>query len=139
MIPFLRDVLPISEMSPGVFIFLFIIINCYSTYSVKCPGVAQYSLSFYGMWSATTHPNAYPKNGHFSPLVGCSHNKFYTMWDEGMTASKGVKDVAELGRLLCSTLKLHEKHNFSPGRCLPSYGLHYITFKQIKAANDSHQ
>jgi len=49
------------------------------------------------MWSNETHPNAFPPGGHFSPLVGCSHNKYYYMWAPGMMASDGVKYVAEMG------------------------------------------
>jgi len=64
---------------------------------MKCPGVAHYTLSFTAMWSNDTHPNAFPSGGHFSPWVGASHNMYYTMWDAGMEASKGVEDVAETG------------------------------------------
>lgn len=67
--------------------------------SYSCPGVAQYWLSFYGNWSATTHPNAFPSTpkGFFSPLIGASHEDVYTMWDAGMLASEGIKAVAETG------------------------------------------
>ena len=65
----------------------------------KCFGKAEYSLSFYGMWSNETHPNAFPPGGHFSPLVGCSHNKDYYLWAPGMMASDGVKYVAEMGKI----------------------------------------
>ena len=68
----------------------------------QCPGVARYSLSFYGTWSNLTHPNAFPVQGHFSPLIGCSHEDSYTMWDAGMKATPGVKDVAEIGESFTS-------------------------------------
>ena len=49
-----------------------------------------------------THPNAFPSAGHFSPLIGCSHENAYTMWEAGTYASVGVKNVAETGELLSS-------------------------------------
>ena len=70
--------------------------------SYSCPGVAQYWLSFYGNWSAATHPSTFPStptNGFFSPLVGASQEDTYTMWDAGMLASAGIKAVAETGEL----------------------------------------
>ena len=64
----------------------------------KCPGTANYTLSFYGLWKVDRHPNtALPGNAHFSPLVGCSHGSGYVMWREGTLASPGVKLVAETG------------------------------------------
>ncbi|KAL9952187.1 hypothetical protein ACROYT_G039402 [Oculina patagonica] len=64
---------------------------------MKCPGVAEYEVSFYGKWSNMTHPNAFPDMGKFSPWVGASHDMYYTMWGPGMKASKGVQEVAESG------------------------------------------
>ena len=67
---------------------------------LKCPGLAEYELSFVAMWSNDTHPNAFPMGGHFSPWIGASHNMNYTMWAEGMLASQGVEDVAETGEFI---------------------------------------
>lgn len=72
----------------------------------KCAGVAHYMLSFYGKWSNMTHTGAFPANGHFSPLIGCSHEEKYTMWEDGMKASTGVKDVAETGTF---SIEIHKK------------------------------
>ena len=64
----------------------------------KCPGTANYTLSFYGLWKRDRHPStALPGNAHFSPLVGCSHGSDYVMWREGAMASAGVESVAETG------------------------------------------
>ena len=84
----------------GIFLvaFLGFFSGVYS--DMKCPGVAQYEVSFWGKWSNMTHPNAFPEMGVFSPWVGASHSMYYTMWDAGMPASKGVEDVAETGELL---------------------------------------
>ena len=85
-------------------VFLVALFSLFSTaYSAtyNCQGVAQYWLTFYGKWSNMTHPNAFPftpKIGHFSPLVGASHESAYTLWMPGMNASEGVKNVAESGK-----------------------------------------
>ena len=63
-----------------------------------CPGTANYTLSFYGLWKADRHPStARPGSAHFSPLVGCSHGSGYVMWRQGTLASPGVELVAETG------------------------------------------
>ena len=60
---------------------------------------AKYKLDFYATWSSMTHPGGgFPSNGHFSSLVGASHNGSYTMWAPGILATPGVKLVAEAGR-----------------------------------------
>ena len=65
----------------------------------KCPGTANYTLSFYGLWKGDRHPGTTrPGNAHFSPLVGCSHGSDYVMWRSGEKASPGVKLVAETGK-----------------------------------------
>ena len=65
----------------------------------KCPGAANYTLSFYGLWKQDRHPKTtIPDNAHFSPLVGCSHGSDYVMWRVGEKASPGVKLVAERGK-----------------------------------------
>lgn len=87
-------------------IFLVAFLGFFSTvYSnVKCPGKADYVLSVYYMWSNATHPDAVPMNGtNFSPLVGCSHSSGYKMFEAGMMASEGVKNVAETGKSFSSS------------------------------------
>lgn len=87
-------------------VMLFIaFLSCFFTANVaapyKCPGVAQYMLSFYGMWSNETHgPDGFPPNGHFSPILGVSHEKGYNLWAPGIKATEGVKEVAENGKLI---------------------------------------
>ena len=80
----------------------------------ECQGVAQYGLTFHGMWSNMTHPNAFPfPSGRFSPLVGASHESAYSLWMSGMKASQGVKNVAEMGKFLamfCSIVQFRIKH-----------------------------
>ena len=74
----------------------------------KCPGTANYTVSFYGLWKQDRHPStALPGGAHFSPLVGCSHGSDYVMWSAGTKASPGVELVAETGKniLNCSRKK----------------------------------
>ena len=91
-------------MSLFASLFVLTVTHSYLVHSASysCSGIAQYWLSFYGNWTAATHPNAFPStpiNGFFSPLVGASHEDAYTMWDAGMLASAGIKAVAETGEL----------------------------------------
>ena len=79
---------------------LFSLFSAAYSANYKCQGVAQYGLTFYGMWSNMTHPNAFPfspKFGRFSPLVGASLDSD-PLWMSGMNASEGVKNVAESGK-----------------------------------------
>lgn len=59
-------------------------------------GPARYRVTFESTWSAATHAN-FPAGGHFSPLVGLSHQVGSTLFQEGQLASLGIKNVAELG------------------------------------------
>lgn len=59
---------------------------------------ARYKLDFFATWSSKTHTGAgFPSNGHFSSVVGASHNSNYIMWAPGILATPGVKLVAEAG------------------------------------------
>ena len=63
-----------------------------------CPGTAKYTITFYGKWSNTTHPNAYPVGGaYFSTMIGCSHGSNYSIFSSSIKATPGVKEVAEIG------------------------------------------
>ena len=37
-------------------------------------GEALYAVSFNATWSATTHPDGFPPNPHFSSLAGATHS-----------------------------------------------------------------
>jgi len=67
-----------------------------STQAIDCQGTARYMLTFRAEWTRQSHPDL-PRGAHFSSLVGCSHKANYVMWKPGINATKGVKDVAELG------------------------------------------
>lgn len=58
---------------------------------------ATYQLEFHATWSATTHPNNFPFNPHFSGLIGGVHNDSVHFWERGESASNGMEVMAETG------------------------------------------
>ena len=56
-----------------------------------------YTVTLDATWSAATHPEAFPPNPHFSPLVGAAHGAGTGLWSVGEAASDGVRDMAERG------------------------------------------
>ena len=58
---------------------------------------AQYQLTFEATWSQATHPTDFPPNPHFSGLIGASHGPAVRLWEEGGTATPGIKNMAETG------------------------------------------
>ena len=67
--------------------------------AAKCPGNANYILTWKASWTRDNHPNTQlPSGAHFSNLIGCTHGSDYIMWRRGMNASAGVKLVAERGK-----------------------------------------
>lgn len=59
---------------------------------------AEYTVTFVSTWSAATHPDAFPTNAHFSPLVGMTHDASAGLWAPGGTASLGMEAMAERGQ-----------------------------------------
>jgi hypothetical protein len=57
----------------------------------------RYQVVFDATWSAETHPQDFPSNAHFSPLVGGLHTKRVGFWAAGELASQGIEDMAERG------------------------------------------
>jgi hypothetical protein len=55
-------------------------------------------VTFESTWSDSTHPQDFPPNPHFSPLIGGTHNAEVAFWEPGRLASTGIKEVAELGK-----------------------------------------
>lgn len=60
---------------------------------------AKYQLIFQGLWSKFTHPRHFPDKwiSYFSDLIGASHSNNYRLWDEGKTASLGMRLFVEEG------------------------------------------
>ena len=62
------------------------------------PEVARYHVTFEATWSLTSHPQDFPPDPHFSPLVGGTHDAAAAFWRPGSLASGGIEDMAERGR-----------------------------------------
>lgn len=62
------------------------------------PGAAEarYRVTFAATWSAATHPRNFPRNPHFSGLVGATHGDV-RIWQTGEVASDGIELMAETG------------------------------------------
>lgn len=58
---------------------------------------ARYRVTFRTLWSQATHPDRFPSNPHFSPLVGATHNGSVRFWEVGGIASEGIERMSELG------------------------------------------
>ena len=58
---------------------------------------ARYVATFEAAWSAATHPEDFPGNPHFSPLIGATHLAATRFWEAGALASEGIERMAELG------------------------------------------
>lgn len=58
---------------------------------------AQYRVTFTSVWDNMKFPTNFPSNAHFSGLIGATHNDSISFWSSGVTASSGVKQVAESG------------------------------------------
>ena len=56
-----------------------------------------YEIEMIGTWTSATHPTNYPSNAHFSPMVGLSHVAGLDVIKEGLTATEGIKKMAETG------------------------------------------
>ncbi len=69
---------------------------------------AIYEVTFESTWSAATHPQDFPPNPHYSPLVGATHHGGVVFWEPGALASAGIKDVAELGNAAQMKAEIHD-------------------------------
>lgn len=59
---------------------------------------AQYRVTFEATWTRGSHPEDFPSNPHFSPLVGGTHGSSVRFWSEGALASEGIRNMAERGQ-----------------------------------------
>ena len=61
------------------------------------PSTARYRVTFSAVWSASTHPQDFPRFPHFSGLIGGTHTDGVVFWREGQLASEGIRQMAERG------------------------------------------
>jgi hypothetical protein len=61
-------------------------------------GGAKYKATLTAEWSSATHPDMFPNNPHFSPLIGSAHAAPDLLWREGGSATKGIEVMAETGK-----------------------------------------
>lgn len=60
---------------------------------------ARYRIELRITWSKATHPHDWPETGgHMSGLVAVAHGKRYVLFEDGRTATSGLKLLAENGR-----------------------------------------
>jgi hypothetical protein len=80
------EIAPVCECPPG-------------TAGCPLPSDMQtrYIAIFESDWSESTHPEAFPFNPHFSPMIGATHRSTTSFWQPGMLASEGIKRMAEEG------------------------------------------
>ncbi|MGE0815861.1 MAG: spondin domain-containing protein [Vicinamibacterales bacterium] len=67
------------------------------TMAQPAPATARYRVTFAATWSAATHPQDFPDDPHFSPLVGATHAATVRFWAEAAIASDGIRRMAEQG------------------------------------------
>ncbi|MFT4969416.1 MAG: hypothetical protein ACI9O4_001163 [Chitinophagales bacterium] len=67
-----------------------------------------YEVEFVSTWSASSHPTDFPSGAHFSPFVAVSHLSSSRLFIEGLSASEGLRNVAETG----NTDKINEELEF---------------------------
>jgi len=58
---------------------------------------ATYDCEIRNLWTRDRHPARFPgRSAHWSPPVAASHDNSYVMFEEGITATRGVEIVAEV-------------------------------------------
>lgn len=58
---------------------------------------ARYAVTFESTWSSASHPSDFPRNAHYSPLIGVTHAAAARFWSPGAAASDGIEAMAERG------------------------------------------
>jgi hypothetical protein len=87
----MKNIYLISRVALLVCLFL-------STSLLAQTQTANYTVTFQGTWSNTTHPTSnFPSNAHWSDLVGVTHNNTVVFVAAGMLATTGIENVAEAG------------------------------------------
>jgi hypothetical protein len=58
---------------------------------------AEYRITFSNNWSNENHPTMFPDNAHYSTFIGAAHNANVSFWNPGITATTGIRNMAETG------------------------------------------
>lgn len=64
----------------------------------KPVGPAEYTLIVKSTWTARSHPYEYPRDAHFSGLIGASHNAKYSIFAVGRRPTRGLERLSEEGK-----------------------------------------
>ncbi|MFN2572581.1 MAG: spondin domain-containing protein [Gemmatimonadales bacterium] len=59
---------------------------------------AEYTVIIKSTWTKTTHPFEYPSDGHFSGMIGASHNAKYSIFAVGRRPTPGLERLSEEGK-----------------------------------------
>ena len=88
----------------GYGLFLFMLLAFFATPGIGISAnlantteIAEYNVTFEATWSENSHPQDFPANPHFSPLIGATHNENVVFWEPGGLASPGIENMAERG------------------------------------------
>jgi hypothetical protein len=59
---------------------------------------ATYRVEFERTWSSDTHPQDFPLLAHFSPVIGATHDREFSLFRDGETATPGIEKLCEEGK-----------------------------------------
>ena len=77
---------------------------------------AEYTVIIKSTWTKATFPLEYPSDGHFSGMIGASHNARYTIFAVGKRPTRGLERLSEEGKH--SPLNDEIKHAIDQGNAL---------------------
>jgi len=87
------------KLAPLALPLLALAVSCGGEEEIEVPvGGAKYRATLNAEWSSTTHPDMFPSNPHFSPLIGAAHAAPDLLWREGGSATRGIEVMAETGK-----------------------------------------
>ena len=77
---------------------------------------AEYTVIIKSTWTKATFPLEYPSDGHFSGMIGASHNVRYAIFAVGKRPTRGLERLSEEGKH--SPLNDEIKHAIDQGNAL---------------------
>lgn len=82
---------------PVPVVFVTLLLLSAAVAAAQATDTATYRVRFQATWSASSHPQGFPSNPHFSGLIGGVHNADAVIWEAAETASPGMEQMAEIG------------------------------------------